>query len=117
LAQFLRVSSSTIALWKETEPSFSEAIRQAKVKTDASVAAKLWQRATGYEVQEEKEFELKDTYYDENGKKLKEEKRTVAVAAVALAVAVAPGVILAAWVCWLSTFASPRSGCPKAPYL
>jgi hypothetical protein len=30
-------------------------------------------------VQEEKEFELKDIHYDENGKKLKEEKRTVIV--------------------------------------
>ena len=30
------------------------AITQAKVKTDASVAAKLWRRATGYELQEEK---------------------------------------------------------------
>jgi hypothetical protein len=79
LAKFLGVHRSAIALWKETEPSFSDAIRQAKVKTDASVAAKLWQRAIGYEVQEEKEFELKDTYYDENGKKLKEEKRTVIV--------------------------------------
>jgi hypothetical protein len=45
----------------------------------ASVATKLWQRATGYELQEEKEFELKETHYDENGKKLKEEKRTVVV--------------------------------------
>jgi hypothetical protein len=33
----------------------------------------------GYELQEEKEFELKDTHYDENGKKIKEEKRTVLV--------------------------------------
>jgi hypothetical protein len=41
------------------------------------VTAKLYQKAIGYEVQEEKEFELKDIHYDENGKKLKEEKRTV----------------------------------------
>jgi hypothetical protein len=79
LAEFLGVPRSAIALWKETEPSFSDAIRQAKAKADASVATKLWQRATGYEVQEEKEFELKDIHYDENGKKLKEEKRTVVV--------------------------------------
>jgi hypothetical protein len=39
-----------------------EAIRQAKAKADASVTAKLWQRATGYKVQEEEEFELKDTH-------------------------------------------------------
>jgi hypothetical protein len=79
LADFLRVPCSAIALWKETEPSFLDAIRQARAKADASVAAKLWQRAIGYEVQEEREFELKDIHYDENGKKLKEEKRTVVV--------------------------------------
>src|SRR5690348_10456636 len=32
LAKFLGVPRSAIALWKETEPSFSDAIRQAKVK-------------------------------------------------------------------------------------
>jgi hypothetical protein len=79
LAKFLGLPRSAIALWKETEPSFSDAIRQAKARADASVAAKLYQKARGYEVQEEKEFELKDTHYDENGKKLKEEKRTVIV--------------------------------------
>jgi hypothetical protein len=44
LAKFLGVPRSTIALWKQIEPSFSDAIRQAKVKTDASVTAKLWRR-------------------------------------------------------------------------
>jgi hypothetical protein len=62
LAEFLGVPRSTIALWKQAEPSFSDVLRHAKLKADASVTAKLWQRATGYEVQEEKEFELKDTH-------------------------------------------------------
>lgn len=49
LAVFFEVSESTIYVWKNDYPEFSEALKDSKALADAEVAAKLFRRATGYE--------------------------------------------------------------------
>jgi hypothetical protein len=49
LAEFFEVSESTINLWKQVHPEFSESIKKGKLVADAEVAQKLFHRAIGYE--------------------------------------------------------------------
>ena len=49
LAALLGVSRSTIQNWIDEHPDFKRAIEEGKVKADAHVAEKLYQRAIGYE--------------------------------------------------------------------
>lgn len=49
LADFLDVQESTINEWKKTHKAFSESIKAGKELADATVADRLFKRATGYE--------------------------------------------------------------------
>lgn len=49
IADFFDVAESTINLWKETHPEFSESIKAGKIQADANVAQSLYHRAIGYE--------------------------------------------------------------------
>lgn len=49
LAEFFDVAESTINLWKQEHPKFSESIKAGKEIADAEVASKLYHRAVGYE--------------------------------------------------------------------
>ena len=53
LAEVFRVAPSTVSKWKTTHAEFSEALRGGKVIADAHVANALYQRALGYEHEEE----------------------------------------------------------------
>jgi len=48
LAEFFGVAVSTLNLWKQKHPEFSESLKEGKQLADAEVADKLFQRATGY---------------------------------------------------------------------
>lgn len=48
LADFFEVAESSIHLWKQAHPSFSESIRAGKDIADAEIAASLFHRAKGY---------------------------------------------------------------------
>lgn len=48
LADFFNVSLSTLNLWKETHPRFSEVIKESKRALDEQVERSLFQRAIGY---------------------------------------------------------------------
>ena len=48
LADFFEVAESTINLWKEVHPQFSESIKEGKIQADANVAQALYHRAIGY---------------------------------------------------------------------
>ena len=56
MADFFEVSESTINLWKNKHPEFSESIKRGKVSADATVASRLYKRAIGYEHDEDKIF-------------------------------------------------------------
>ena len=49
IAAFFEVSVSTISLWKNTYPEFSEALRDGKKNADDRVVRSLYQRAIGFE--------------------------------------------------------------------
>jgi hypothetical protein len=56
LADFFNVATSTINLWKEQHPTFSESLKRGKHVADAEVAASLYNRALGYSHPEDKIF-------------------------------------------------------------
>ena len=49
MADFFEVAVSTIAKWKIDHPEFSDALKSGKAMADATVADRLFKRATGYE--------------------------------------------------------------------
>lgn len=49
LASFFEVEESTINNWKLEHPEFLESLKEGKEKADATVADRLFKRATGYE--------------------------------------------------------------------
>lgn len=49
MADFFNVAESTLHLWKQEHPEFSEALRRGKEEADANVASRLYARAIGYE--------------------------------------------------------------------
>jgi hypothetical protein len=48
MADIFEVSESTLNLWKQQHPEFSESITRGKAVADSNVAEKLYQRACGY---------------------------------------------------------------------
>jgi hypothetical protein len=72
LAVFFGVSERTIYYWKSQFPEFLQAIREGQLPADALVAERMFERACGYEWIEEQAFKVKETFYSESGKKLKE---------------------------------------------
>lgn len=48
MADIFEVSESTLNLWKQQHPEFSESIKRGKAQADANVAERLYQRAIGY---------------------------------------------------------------------
>jgi len=49
LADFFGVDEATINRWKDKQPTFCESLKKGKVDADATVADRLFKRATGYE--------------------------------------------------------------------
>ncbi len=49
MADFFNVNERTINLWKDVHPEFYHSIHAGKMKADAEVASRLYNRAMGYE--------------------------------------------------------------------
>jgi hypothetical protein len=56
IADFFKVSVSTLNLWKEKHPEFSESLKEAKALSDERVERSLFQRACGFEHESEEIF-------------------------------------------------------------
>ncbi len=56
LASFFEVSESTINLWKNEPPKFSESIKRGKEIADGKIAEALYRRGISYSHSEEKIF-------------------------------------------------------------
>ncbi len=56
LAEFFEVTKKTIYNWKDNHPEFLHSIKKGKDEADATVAEKLFHRATGYSHEEDKIF-------------------------------------------------------------
>ena len=78
LAEFLDISEATLNNWKHEHPEFLESIRRGKLVADAEVAEKLYQRATGFEWDENVPIKKKTVTY-KDGKRLKESEEIVVV--------------------------------------
>lgn len=74
MAEFFEVNQDTIYEWQKKHARFSESIKEGKLKADATVAHKLYDKAIGPEWIEEQAFKLKEKYYDENGKIVEKER-------------------------------------------
>lgn len=56
LADFFEVTETTINNWKIEHPLFFESLKAGKQEADANVAKSLYNRALGYDIEEEKVF-------------------------------------------------------------
>lgn len=59
ISEFFDISASTLNNWKIEFPKFLESIKDGKVKADAEVATKLYDKAIGAEWVEEQAFKIK----------------------------------------------------------
>lgn len=75
LASFFEVHVSTIHQWKLDYPDFSDSIKKGKEIADMDVAVKLLERAQGAVVVRQQAIKMKDTQYNNEGKKISEEER------------------------------------------
>jgi hypothetical protein len=67
LADFFEVDISNLYRWYSTRPDFREAIKTPKELADDRAERSLYMNATGFWVDTEKLFVLKDEFYDEDG--------------------------------------------------
>lgn len=74
IADRIGISRSTLAAWKKKYESVSEALYAGKDFSNALVEHSLFQKTQGYEVTVKKPVKLKKTYYDETGRKEREEE-------------------------------------------
>ncbi len=79
LADYFDVSESTLYLWKNEFPEFSESIKKGKEKADSEIASALYNRAKGAEWTEDSAFKIKRVVYDETGKKCEEFEEIITV--------------------------------------
>ena len=63
IAGVFEISESTLNLWKNEYPEFSESIRAGKTDADANVASTLYKRSLGHT--QKKQFAFKVKAYDE----------------------------------------------------
>lgn len=56
LADFFEVDKRTINNWKHDYPDFFHSLKRGKQEADANVAKSLYNRALGYDIEEEKVF-------------------------------------------------------------
>ncbi len=79
IAGFFGKDVATINRWKTKHPEFCASIKRGKLPADTEIAAKLHERACGYEWIEQTPIKLKTVIYGDNGKRLKEEERVEVV--------------------------------------
>jgi hypothetical protein len=74
LADFFKVAESSINLWKEEYPEFSESIRKGKEFADMNVVSSLYDSTKDRVVVEQQAIKTKRVYYNTEGKRIEEEK-------------------------------------------
>jgi uncharacterized protein YjcR len=74
LADFFNVNIDTIKEWKNVHVEFSASISAGKENADMLVIDSLYNSAQDRTVKEQQAIKVKRVYYDEQGKKVEEEK-------------------------------------------
>lgn len=75
LADFFEIDISNLYRWYCSRPDFRDAIKTPKHQADDRVERSLFMKATGFWVDTEKLFLLKDEFYDEDGKLISTSQR------------------------------------------
>ena len=65
----------TLCQWKNDYPEINEALKKGKEVVDREVENALFKRTQGYTVELKKTFKVKETLYNENGRKIADKER------------------------------------------
>ena len=78
IAEKMGIAYSTLREWRDKYPALSAALKKSKEIADRNVESSLYERALGGVHEVKKNIKVKQTYYDEQGRKCeKEEIKTV----------------------------------------
>lgn len=77
LAETFNINIETLYDWKLKYPAFSNAIEEGKIDADAHIAASLYSRAKGMEIEEEQTFKVKTGTNTEELKTVKHKKQII----------------------------------------
>lgn len=75
IAEVFGISHDTIEKWQRDFPEFAVAIKSGRVPADGDVARSLYERALGFKFKTQEPIKLKETHYDNNGRKISEKER------------------------------------------
>ena len=79
IAKNLGVAYSTLREYRNKYSALSAAMRKGKNLVDAEVESSFFKMTTGFVKKIKKPIKIKETFYGENGKKIKEEEKIVMV--------------------------------------
>lgn len=74
IAENIGINVSTLYEWKNRFPEFSESLKKGKEVVDREVENALFERALGGLHEVRKTFKVKNTFYDEKGRKCEREE-------------------------------------------
>ena len=75
IAHNMGCALGTLCQWKNDYPEINEALKKGKEVVDREVENALFKRTQGYTVELKKTFKVKETLYNENGRKIADKER------------------------------------------
>lgn len=75
IAKNMGIALSTLKEWIKKYPAISAALKKGKELADYEMENALYKKGIGYKITLRKPFKLKETEYDNNGKKIKEKEK------------------------------------------
>ena len=75
IAHNMAITEKTLYEWANKFSEFGEALKKGKEVVDIEVENALFKKALGYNATIKKTFKVKETLYNENGKKIKETEK------------------------------------------
>lgn len=77
MAHNIGIAKSTFCKWKNEHHEFKDILKKNKEVADIIIENALYKKATGYTVSLKKTFKVKEVFYDDNGKKIRETEKLV----------------------------------------
>lgn len=75
IASVFGISRSRLDVWRNTHPELQDAIKEGRIPSDGTVARSLYERALGFKFTTQEPIKLKETFYDDTGKKIREAEK------------------------------------------
>ena len=79
IAKNMGISRDTLNEWEKKYPDISDTLKKGKEIADIQIENALFERARGGIHKVKKNFKLKETYYDESGRKCEKERLETAI--------------------------------------